>query len=338
MLFQYAYGIDLGTGTVRIYDGKKDAVTAEKNMIAVRNADTVFAVGDEAWEIFERTPENIQVITPMANGRISDVLLEEYILQTLLLRNRSSLGYRPVIYLSVPADMTEIEKRAYYSVARRGKLRKCRVYLVEKPVADALALGIPIHRTKGSMIIHIGDQSTELSVFADERVIISRMIPCGGRHFDEAIRASVRRKNSFQISVRTAGELKTALADLEEGRKEGRKVMGVDTLTGLPRDGFITARTVTEAVREQLDRLTEEIRRFLDRIPPQVRESIRQEGIYLTGGSTCLPGLDRYMSRRLEYSMLLSRYYDQCTICGLRELISHPALQRWAFVPRMRKY
>ena len=75
MLFDNVYGVDLGTSAVKIYDTKKDTIIKEKNIIAVRNGDTVFAVGNEAYEIFEKTPENIKVITPMTNGRISDVML-----------------------------------------------------------------------------------------------------------------------------------------------------------------------------------------------------------------------------------------------------------------------
>ena len=39
MLFQQVYGIDLGTSTVKIYDWKKDTITKEENMIAVRDRD-----------------------------------------------------------------------------------------------------------------------------------------------------------------------------------------------------------------------------------------------------------------------------------------------------------
>lgn len=67
--------------------------------------------------------------------------------------------------------MTEIERRSYYTIAHKGALKNCRMYLVDKPIADALALGIPINRTKGSMIVNIGAQSTEISVIANTRVI-----------------------------------------------------------------------------------------------------------------------------------------------------------------------
>ena len=338
MLFQRTYGIDLGTSSVKIYDYRKDSIAKEKNMIAIRNKDTVFAVGNAAYEMFEKNPMNIDVITPMSNGRISDVILVEAILQNLLESFPSLPGYRPTLYFTVPAGTTEIEKRAYYSVAHRGKLRKCRVYLVEKPIADALALGIPLRKTKGSMIVNIGAESTELSVIADSRVIISKMVPLGGKQFNTAILASVRRKNSFQISHKTAKRLKLALTNLKGGQPEGRKVMGMDASTGLPRDGIVTSHTVTRAVVEELENIAVEMKKFLERTPPQVRANILKEGIYLSGGSTRMPGIDSYFAEALGCPVQLSQYYDLCTVCGLKELIAHPALHRWAFVPKRRTY
>ena len=337
MLFDNVYGVDLGTSEVKIYDTKKDTIIKEKNMIAGRNGDTVFAVGNEAYEIFERTPENIKVITPMTNGRISDVMMVEAVLHTLLSRLDSSMGYRPTLYFSVPMDMTELEKRAYYSIAHRGKLKKCRVFLVEKPVADALALGIPIQKTKGSLIVNIGAQSTEISALADGRVIISRNISLGGKDFNGAVAAAVRRRNSFLISTKTAKRLKIALTDLSGQKQEGRRAMGIDTSTGLPRDGNVSCYTVTAAVQGLLEQIAVEIRKFLERTPPQVRSSIMKEGIYFTGGSTKLSGLDSFFAERLGCQIQISRYYDLCTICGLKELITHPVLHRWAFVPKRRR-
>ena len=161
MQIRNVYGIDLGTSTVKIYDLKKDTITKEKNMIAIRNREQVIAVGNYAYEMHERTPSNIEVITPMSNGRIANVLMVEAVLHTLLHRCMRHMGYRPELYFSVPCDMTEIERRSYYTIAHKGALKNCRMYLVDKPIADALALGIPINRTKGSMIVNIGAQSTD---------------------------------------------------------------------------------------------------------------------------------------------------------------------------------
>lgn len=75
MTLQHVFGVDLGTGTVKIYDQKNDSISKEVNMVAVRNTDTVFAVGNEAYEMYEKIPENMEIISPMSNGRISDTHL-----------------------------------------------------------------------------------------------------------------------------------------------------------------------------------------------------------------------------------------------------------------------
>lgn len=227
--------------------------------------------------------------------------------------------------------MTEIEKRAYYTIAHRGRLKNCRMYLVDKPIADALALGIPINKTKGSMIVNIGAQSTEISVIADARVIFSKLIPIGGRQFNEAISFLNSRKNNFLIGSKTAKRLKIAMADLEDDKKEARKVRGVDGTTGLPIEGVITSSLVNEAITGKLLQISEEIKLALERTPPQIHRHILSEGIYITGGSTRLANLDRFLTRQLGCTVQLSQYYDLCTICGLKELITHDTLHKWAY-------
>lgn len=334
MSLQYAYGIDMGTSTVKIYSKKGNSITRERNMIAIRDKETVFAVGNDAYEMEERTPENIQIIHPMCSGRINDILMMEAVLHTLLGKNGGYLGYRPSLYFSVPMDMTELEKRTYSSIAHKGRLKRCRVFLVEKPIADALALSIPIHHTKGTLLVNIGAESTEMSVIADGHVVISRLVPLGGKQFDEAVTAAVRRNNELSISQRTAVRLKHSLVNLDKETNEGRKVMGIDAESGLPRDGLILSGTVTNAVRRQLIDIAKEIRKFLERMPPQIRDAISRDGIYLTGGSTQIPGLEHFFSAQLDYLAHISPQYDLSTVSGLKRIICQPELQHWAFDPK----
>ena len=211
------------------------------------------------------------------------------------------------------------------------------MYLVDKPIADALALGIPINRTKGSMIVNIGAQCTEISVIANARVIFSRIIPVGGKQFNEAICNLNRRKNNFQIGLKTAKRVKIALADFGTDKKEARKVRGVDGASGLPMEGIITSSLVNEALLTGVNVIGREIKQALERTPPQIHDHIQKEGIYITGGSTRIPNIDRYLSRQLGCPVQLSQYYDLCTICGLKELITHDTLHRWAYTVNKKK-
>lgn len=331
MLLHNSYGVDLGTSTVKIYNQRRNTITKEKNMIAIKDGKSVLAIGNEAYEMFEKAPENISVECPMAFGRIADVGKLEAVLHIMLRRSGGSFGRRPSIYFAVPADMTEIEKRAYYTMTHKGRLRKCRVYLVDRPIADAIALGIPLNRTRGSLLVNIGAQSTEISVIADARVIISKVVPIGGRQFNEAICENIRKRHNFLVGTKTGKRLKLAMGDLTEPKNEGRKVYGIDTVSGLPRECVVSTRTVHQAVEQSVHNICEEIHLFLERTPPQIHRNILREGIYLTGGSTALPNIEKYLSHELDCPVILSPHYELCTICGLQELITHKALHRWAY-------
>ncbi|MDY4669790.1 MAG: rod shape-determining protein [Oliverpabstia sp.] len=337
MFTNHVYGIDLGSNMIKIYSQKSDEILKERNMIAIRNKEQILAVGDEAYEMYEKSPANVEVSSPMSNGMIANISHLEILLQTLLERTSRSTGRHPVIYFAVPVDMTEIEKRAYYSVAQRGRFRKSKVLLVERPVADALALGIPIIKTRGSMIVNIGAATTEISVIADSRVIISKIVPLGGDHFNQDILNNIRRRNNFFVSLRTAGRLKASLADLKQERKLARKIVGVDCVSGLPRERIVTSATINESILSSVNKIAEEIRTFLERTPPQIHKVILAEGIYLTGGSTRIPYIAQVISRQVGCPILLSQYYDLCTIYGLKEIITHDALHHWAFTPKKRK-
>lgn len=337
MFTNHVYGIDLGSNMIKIYSQKNDEILKERNMIAIRNKEHILAVGDEAYEMYEKSPANVEVSSPMSNGMIANISRLEILLQALLERTSRSTGRHPVIYFAVPVDMTEIEKRAYYSVAQSGRFRKSKVLLVERPVADALALGIPIIKTRGSMIVNIGAATTEISVIADSRVIISKIIPLGGDHFNQDILNNIRRRNNFFVSLRTAGRLKASLADLKQERKLARKIVGVDCVSGLPRERIVTSATINESILSSVNKIAEEIRTFLERTPPQIHKVILEEGIYLTGGSTRIPHIAQVISRQVGCPILLSQYYDLCTVYGLKEIITHDALHHWAFTPKKRK-
>lgn len=325
------YGVDLGTSSVKIYSQKQKTIKVEKNMIAIRNKDEILAVGDDAYEMFEKTPANIEVSYPVAFGKIANLNHVEIVLHSLLYEIDKNAGRGAVIYFSVPMNMSEIERRAYYALAHAGFLKNPKVYLVERPICDAIALGIPISRTKGTMIVNIGAQSTDFSIIANDQVIISKTIPIGGKQLNEAICENIRKKCNLLIGKKTAKRLKLAMGNFRGEKKEARKIIGVDTLSGLPKEAVVSSALVNNAMEEQIHTIAKELKTFIERIPPQIAESVSNEGIYLTGGSTRMNGIDKYIERFTGYPIRVPSYYDLCTIKGLEELITHKTLQKWAY-------
>ena len=327
MPFHKIFGVDLGTSTIKIYSAQKDTVIKEKNMIAVRNGKEILAVGNKAYEMFEKTPVNIHVNCPMAFGKIANIGYTETVLQSLLQHMDRSSVFQSTVYLTVPTDMSEIERRAYFTIAKGN--RKNKVFVVERPIADALALGIPIWKTKGAMIVNIGAQSTEISAVAEDRVIMSKIIEIGGQQLSESICNEIRRAYNLHIGMRTAERLKLSLAYLSKDKKEARKVTGIDSLSGLPRECIIPSVTIYEAIKQLISYIGEAIKFFLERTPPQIYHSIIEDGIYLAGGTTKIPDIEWYLQQNTGYHIKLSDFYDLCTIYGVKEIIHHKSFQKY---------
>ncbi|MEE8885598.1 MAG: rod shape-determining protein [Eubacteriales bacterium] len=331
MALSAIYGMDLGSDSVKIYDEKNNSIKKEVNMAAVRDKRTLIAVGNDAYEMYEKTPQNVETIRPIERGRIQNALMMEAVLHTLLGRYGEYHGFHPLLYFSVPTDMTEIERRTYTTIARKGKFRNARIFLVEKPIADALAMGVPILSTSGAVLVNIGYESTALSVIVNRQVIISQVIPIGGHLFTSEIVEGIRKKNSFSVSEHTAERLKITLCRLDEDRGEGCKVGGIDIDSGLPRNGVVSSANVISCVRKRTDELCNQLRKVMQRIPPHIREIVAVDGIHVSGGSSRIPGMGEYMSERIGFPVSVSEYHELSTVCGLKAVITNEEYRHLAY-------
>lgn len=336
MLFEKTYGIDLGSSSVKVYSMIRNKSYIEKNMIAAKGR-KIIAVGNEAYEMFEKAPSNISVSSPMAFGMIANLELQEIVLYSMMRKIDKILGIGSVMYFAVPLDMTAIEKRAYYQVANGHWLRKNRVYMVEAPIADAIAMGVNLEDPEGNMIVNIGAQSTEVSIITGGKIIISRKIPLGGRQMNESVCSEIRKRYNLQIGTRTAKRLKMVMGRLSDPKKEVRKVVGIDCISGLPREEIISSYVVNDGIMNCLNEIAAEMKTFLERIPPQISYHIAKQGIYITGGSTRLPYIDKYLASYTGFTFNLSDFYETSAVTGLEKIIRNKELREWAVPVTQRK-
>ena len=138
---KHVYGIDLGSYEIKVYDLEKDSIWTEKNVVAADRDGKLIAVGDQAYEMYEKTPPNIRVIFPMKDGVISDFQHIQDLLQYLLSSGRTFVTGGEYI-IAVPADVTELEKRAFYDLLVHSSAKARSVSVIERGVADAIGLGL----------------------------------------------------------------------------------------------------------------------------------------------------------------------------------------------------
>ena len=328
-MFGNAFGIDLGTSEIRIYSQKKDAFLTEKNMAAIRNRSQLLAVGNDAFAMYEKTPPSVEVFSPIEGGSISDIDMTEVVLHRMLEKLDRHIGVGPDLYFAKPYRCSDLERRAYRMISHAGSLRNPHVHLVDRPVCDALSFGIPLNKTAGCVVVGFGAQNTEMSVIAGGQVLLSKSVPHGGWHMDETICSLVRRRHNLIIGRRTARRLKAVLGTFRPERGEARKVTGMNTLSGLPREAVVSAQLVFEAINETAEAVAKELREFIDRIPPQVRIEALREGIYLAGGVAKIPEIEGFFEKASGTAVNMTSHFGMSTICGLKEIVRDRTLSKW---------
>ena len=81
------YGIDLGTCNLKIFSKHSNKIIKEKNTIAIINKNQLYAYGNEAYAMYEKAPENINVSFPITGGVIADYNNMQVMVQEVLEKN-----------------------------------------------------------------------------------------------------------------------------------------------------------------------------------------------------------------------------------------------------------
>lgn len=315
-----AFGIDLGTSNIKIYNRTDDTILVEKNMIAIANKNTLFAYGDSAFEMYEKAPGNIHISYPLTNGVIADIknmeLLVKYFINDLSRSNVKPSDF----YIAVPTDVTEVEKRAFYDLIKDSGVKSRRILVVEKAVADGLGLDIDVKNSQGVLIVNAGFDTTEISILSLGGIVLSKLIKVGGLKFDDAIRAAVRKQFSLIIGGKTAENIKMSLKDLEKAGT-GAIVYGRDIVTGLPVEREIPTKLIDECLIEHFHTIIDNIKVILERTPPELAADIYRHGIYLTGGASQVNHLAELIHRGTGLNVNVSENPVTSVALGLAKII-----------------
>lgn len=330
MLFRRICGIDLGTDTIKICDKNEKLTINEKNMLAIRDKTHVIAIGQRAFDIYEKSPSCVEVSRPMIHGAVADSKNLEIVLTGLLKRFSSFFCKSPDILVTAPSEISEVERRAFFKVMSEN-LKVKKVSLIDKGVADAVGIGMPVLQPIGNMVVNIGAATTDISIISEGKVIIGRVIKTGGQALDADIITMVRRQFNLSIGTKTAEELKNQLAYIQTGPDRKMNVFGIHTISGLPRSAEIPSLAVSVSIIETIDVIVDAIESILGRTPPQLIENIRKNGIYLTGGVSVLPNLASYIQKELNISVYSANDPVMNTLQGMVAIMNNKELQKLTY-------
>jgi rod shape-determining protein MreB len=293
-IFSSDLAIDLGTANTLVFAEGRGIVVREPSIVAVNKiSNKVEAVGSAAKEMLGRTPGNIVAIRPMKDGVIADFEITERMLDYFIKKAHGrSLFVRPKIVISVPSDITQVEKRAVKDSALQAGASE--VFIVEQAMAAAIGAGLPITEPTGNMIVDIGGGTTDVAVISLAGIVYSKSVRVASNEMDEAIIQYIKRKYNLLIGERTAEAIKIEIGSaypLDE--PISMEIKGRDLVEGIPKTLSLTDAEVREALAETVGIILDAVRVALERTPPELSADIMDKGIVLTGGGSMLKNLDR---------------------------------------------
>lgn len=315
--------IDLGTSTTKIFLDGKGIVLNEPSVAAVNvETDEVVATGKEAFTMIGRTSNKINVCLPLEGGVISNYDLAQYLIGTYLKKVIQSRVVMPRVVVSVPCNITEVEKRAVVDAISSSGVRK--ICLIEEPVAAALGAGVDISKPHGTLVVDVGGGTTDMAVLSLSGIAISRSIKTAGNTFDDAIIKYIRRKYNLIIGRRMADNAKLAVGCVYP-RKEVQtyRVKGRNAMTGLPQWADITSDEVLEALIDSAMQIVKVVQDMLEKTPPELIGDVYSDGMILTGGSAQLFGLDSLISKKTKMPVHIAPDAQNCVAIGAGKAIQY---------------
>jgi rod shape-determining protein MreB and related proteins len=322
-LFSEDLAIDLGTVNTRVYVRDRGIVVNEPSAVALDDTTgEVYAVGKEAKQMLGRTPGNIRVVRPLRDGVIADFKVAEKMLNYFIQKahQRRTLVH-PRMVISIPSEITQVEKRAVSDAAYRAKAAE--VHLVEQAMMAAIGAGLNVTEPRGNMVVDIGGGTTDIAVVSLFGIVYACSLRIAGNHMDEAITNHMKRKYNLLIGERTAEQIKIELGSAYALDKPlTMEFKGRSLIEGKPKAITVDDGEIREALSESVAMIVSAIRGALERTPPELSADIGERGIVLAGGGALLKTLDKRIREETGLPVCIADNPLCCGVLGTAKVLN----------------
>ena len=136
--------IDLGTANTLIAIAGEGIVINEPSVVAIeKSTHRVLAVGHEAKNMINHTPDAFSAEHPLKDGVVADYDVTEAMISAFINKaapRKYPWQAKPRIVICIPCGATSVEKRAVFEAAIQAGARQA--YLIEEPMAAAMGSSI----------------------------------------------------------------------------------------------------------------------------------------------------------------------------------------------------
>lgn len=283
-----SFAIDLGTRNILISDRQK--ICYQQQTVAAFPVNSSpdkrkCIVGIGAEEIYEKDPSQYQIVKPVRKGVICDLdYCREVVSYALRLVTRRSFR-KPGLLVSVPLDVTEVEKAAFKEVLLG--LSYPLVEMVTEPTAAALGFVPNFMSKNGVLLVDIGAGISECVVFSRGGVVCNNSLRVGGEDFEAALKSLLRKRYNFDIGHRaTLYLLDLVSQQYADAYLHPIELKGLDLSTSLPSVLKLELNDLDDSLDSLYMQIVDKILQVLEKTPEELSSDILENGVYLTGGAS----------------------------------------------------
>lgn len=310
-------GIDLGTANLVIFQKGRGIVVREPSFVAlVKATGQPKAFGQQAQNMVGRAPAAIEIVQPIRDGAIANYTATEAMLRHYLNKLHGRAAFtRPRVVVSVPCDVTSVERQALLDACRAAGAKDA--FPMEEPLAAALGLGLGVGDPSGNITVDIGAGTTDIAVISLGGSVVSATVRVGGDAVDEAVHRHVKRRHNVLLGDRSAEELKFAIGSAWKLEKElEAEVSGRDMGDGMPKTVTVSSAELRADLAEPLGQIVNRVKSVLEQTPPELANDIAQNGLWLSGGGALLRGMNALLSHETGLEVHVSEDPLSCVANG----------------------
>ncbi|HLD82132.1 MAG TPA: rod shape-determining protein [Patescibacteria group bacterium] len=311
--------IDLGTSNTLVYTKDKGIILNEPSVVAVNTRnDQIVSIGKNAKNMIGKTPPHIEVIKPLVKGIISDFEVAEKMLKyfmDLAFKQDFSMLPRPRVVISVPLDITEVERKAVEDAALSAGARE--IYLIEESMAAAIGARMNISDSIGNMVVNLGGGLTEISVISLNGIVTWKSIPTAGDELNRNIIQYAREQFNLILGEKNAEDIKIKIGSAHNlAEPLEMEMRGRDILSGLPKEIVVNDSQIRDSLARSIKIIIENVKATLEITPPDLIADIYERGMVLTGGGAALKGLDVAISEATQIPVRVADDPSTCVVRG----------------------
>jgi rod shape-determining protein MreB len=316
-------GIDLGTSRVRIWSDTDGIIVDEPSYIAVDTGlGKVLAVGQEAQEMIGRVVQGVEVSAPLRAGVVLQPELAIAMLKVFLQKIlQTSYFFRPVMMVSVPANLTEVEKKALTEILYSLGARE--VYFVHQLLAGAIGAGVPIADASGSFLLQMGSGIVEGGIISLGSLIVSEVTPYAGNYLDDSIQRLLRKELRLHVGKKTVEQLKKQVGSARKSSHKEIQVIGQDVLSASPKEEMISSELLFPPIQQLIERYVRVVKKLFQHTPSELTSDVIDKGVLLSGGFAQLDGLDTELLGVLGVPVALVDDAEHAVIKGIAQVLEN---------------